>query len=251
MENGPVLLQIGVARTPLSARISRVGASKELSRWAAPLSQAVSARAWRVTSLRQCWLLRERPATAPSPRRASARLAAQVARTTALEGCHGAGGHCSGQQVRRKGTMQTTYLRAHLVFFYPPTRGVQLATCSAAARRVKMIAGTYSSSAFRLRQRASLRRALARWPFCRHSGASRHVTHVACCACSLFRFRYNTASLLIACALWGKQWRKKGTPQAWLGYLPLVLRICLPEYSNFQSAPFYDTPRAASVSDVV
>ena len=136
-------------------------------------------------------------------------------------------------------------------FFYPPTRGVQLATCSAAARRVKMIAGTYSSSALRLRQRASLRRALARWPFCRHSGASRHVTHVACCACSLFRFRYNTASLLIACALWGKQWRKKGTPQAWLGYLPLVLRICLPEYSNFQSAPFYDTPRAASVSDVV
>ena len=136
-------------------------------------------------------------------------------------------------------------------FFYPPTRGVQLATCSAAARRVKMIEGTYSSSAFRLRQRASLRRALARWPFCRHSGASRHVTHVACCACSLFRFRYNTSSLLIACALWGKQWRKKGTPQAWLGYLPLVLRICLPEYSNFQSAPFYDTPRAASVSDVV
>lgn len=61
-------------------------------------------------------------------------------------------------------------------FFYPPTRGVQLATCSAAARRVKMIAGTYSSSALRLRQRASLRRALARWPFCRHSGASRHVT---------------------------------------------------------------------------
>ena len=68
-----------------------------------------------MTSLWQCWLLRERPATAPSPRRASARLAAQVARTTALEGCHGAGGHCSGQQVRRKGTMQTTYLRAHLL----------------------------------------------------------------------------------------------------------------------------------------
>ena len=203
-----------------------------------------------MTSLWQCWLLRERPATAPSPRRASARLAAQVARTTALEGCHGAGGHCSGQQVRRKGTMQTTYLR-DICLLLPAN------AWSTACNLLGGGAACQNDCGDLLQQRVEAAAArkpaarLARWPFCRHSGASRHVTHVACCACSLFRFRYNTSSLLIACALWAKQWRKKGTPQAWLGYLPLVLRICLPEYSNFQSAPFYDTPRAASVSDVV